>query len=196
MLSLKNRAKLYNQAYPDYPPLVCNDRWLHGFWIMGNTYQSTTGYHGEYPRTYLERIMTLFPDTENILHLFSGSLDHTVKGIRFDINPSIKPDVVGNSSKLSTYFPPNKFDLILADPPYTLEDADHYGYPMINRAKVIKECTTIIKPGKFLVWLDQICPIYSGDITLIGAIGILQSTNHRVRAAFVFRKIPSWVYNV
>ena len=58
-----------------------------GPWNIGNTYKGS-GYHGSFPPGFLKRVMSMFPDAENVLHLFSGSLDENVKGDRFDINPN------------------------------------------------------------------------------------------------------------
>jgi len=131
----------------------------------------------------------MFPDATNILHLFSGSLPHTVKATNFDINRELNPDVVGDAHHLSNYFPDNEFDLIMADPPYTAEDSIHYGTPMINRNIVVKECVKVLQPGGFIVWLDQVLPMYRKvDIELVGTIGVIRSTNHRFRVVSIFRK--------
>jgi hypothetical protein len=34
--------------------------------------------------------------------------------------------------------PVEDYDLILADPPYSAEDADRYGTPLVNRNKVVE----------------------------------------------------------
>jgi SAM-dependent methyltransferase len=124
----------------------------------------------------------------NILHLFSGSLDDSIPGIKLDIkgkNGVIEKD----AEKLSGAFSEGRFDLILADPPYSNEDALHYGTPMINRNKVVSECYKILKPGGFLVWLDQVFPMFrKTEFKLVGTIGIIRSTNHRVRCVFIFQK--------
>ena len=186
--TIQERAKFYNSLFLNYPPLVCTDRWLYGVWMLGNNYRSKQGYYGEYPPAYLKRVTSLFPDCENILHLFSGSLKECI-GIRFDINQSCEPDIVGDAEYLSTYFPDNYFSIIYADPPYSEEDANKYGRCMVKRNKVLAECYKIICPGGFLVWLDQVLPMYrKSEFTLIGTIGIIRSTNHRFRVVSIFQK--------
>jgi hypothetical protein len=60
---------------------------------------------------------------------------------------------------------------------------------MVNRQKVLKAIHPCIKQGGYLVWLDQVFPMFSrADYELIGTIGLIRSTNHRVRAIFVFQK--------
>ena len=36
-----------------------------GIWGIGNNYKGS-GYHGSYPPGYLKRVMSMFPDAENI----------------------------------------------------------------------------------------------------------------------------------
>jgi len=184
----------YNRVFNKYPPLCTTDRWVYGMWMIGNNYRNPNKYYGEYPPTYLNRIYALFPSAQNILHLFSGSVRSSKnpllhKETTFDINPTLKPDVIGDAEKLSDYFCEN-FDLVLADPPYSKEDAFHYGIPMINRNKVIIECQKMLTTPGFLVWLDQVFPMFSKKegLSLIGTIGVIRSTNHRVRTVFIFKK--------
>jgi SAM-dependent methyltransferase len=189
-ISLIDRAKSYNIVFPNYPPLAYTDRWIYGIWMIGNNYQSKQNFYGEYPPTYLARVMSMFPDVEDILHLFSGSLEYTMKGTNFDINQNLNPDVVGDANHLSNYFLPDTFDLIMADPPYSNEDAEHYGTPMVNRNKVLSECYKVLKPEGFICWLDQVLPMYRKvELLLVGTIGIIRSTNHRFRVLCIFQKV-------
>jgi 16S rRNA G966 N2-methylase RsmD len=98
-------------------------------------------------------------------------------------------DMIGDAENLSNYFNPSTFEIIYADPPYSEEDARNYGFPLINRNKVIKEAYKVLIPGGFLVWLDQVFPMYRKvDYKLVGTINIIRSTNHRVRDVFIFQK--------
>jgi len=188
MPTLAERADYYHAAFPDYPPLCATDRWLYGMWMMGNNYRGS-GYHGAFPPSFLRRVMCLFPEAEDILHLFSGSLTDDVAGDRMDINPDLNPDIVGDAEELSQHVS-KQYDLIIADPPYTAEDADHYGTTMVNRNKVVKECYQVLKPGGYLVWLDMVYPMYAKrEMQLVGTIGIVRSTNHRVRCVFIYQKV-------
>lgn len=194
MLSLKERADNYNKTFPKFSkqaPMTATERWLYGVWMIGNDYHNKADYYGEYPPSYLKRIYSLFPDIKNdeILHLFSGSLGDEEKGDKFDINPSLNPTFVGNAENLSKIVT-KKYKLILADPPYTQEDAEHYGTPMVSRNKVVKECVEIMEKGSFLVWLDQAYPMFSKEVLqLVGTIGIIRSTNHRFRFSLIWEKI-------
>ena len=193
MYSLSERASMYNKAFPKYPPLVTTDRWLYGVWEIGNDYRNKTRLYGAYPPRYLDRVMSMFPDAISIMHLFSGSLPPGPY-TRVDINPaskdaSLSPDVIGDAHRLGEYFLERTFDLVLADPPYSKEDAVRYGFPMVNRHKVLLECAKLIVPSGFLVWLDVVKPMYRlTQWALVGEIAVVRSTNHRVRMVFIFQR--------
>lgn len=185
-LAPEERVKFYSDKFPDWPPLRVIGRWIDGIWIMGNNYK-TSGYYGAYPHTYLDRITCLFPDATSILHLFSGSMPPG-NYIRFDAKDGA--DTIGDAEKLSEYFQPGQFDLIYADPPYSVEDCEHYGCAMVNRNRVVQECCKILQPGGYLVWLDQVLPMFRKDtIEMCGVIGMVKSTNHRFRVVTIFKKL-------
>jgi hypothetical protein len=193
-LSLQQRCDLYGSTFPWPPPRTNHDetvwldgnRWISGIWVLGNDYRGS-GYYGAYPPNYLKRVLALFPDAAKVLHLFSGSLPPG-NYVRFDLNG--QGDVAGDAHDLASYFRPNQFDLVLADPPYSSEDAENYGSPLIKRNRVLAECVKVLQPGGFVVWLDQVLPMFRKcELHLCGAIGIVRSTNHRFRVASFFRKV-------
>jgi len=197
-LSLMERALSYNNTFKKFStqaPLMATERWLYGVWIIGNDYRNKTTYYGAYPPSILTRLYSLFPDIEensDILHLFSGSLSENERGDRFDINPDTNPTICGDAEHLFQYVE-KKYKLIVADPPYSNEDAEHYGTPLVNRNKVIIECNKSLEIGGFLVWLDQVLPMYrKAEMQLVGTIGIIRSTNHRVRCLFIWQKISEY----
>jgi hypothetical protein len=137
----------------------------------------------------------MFPDAENILHLFSGSLTKkdVAKGgktiVRLDINPKLKPDVVANAETFAD-LRMGGYDLILADPPYSVEDARHYGACLVNKKKVLFQCHKALKKGGTLVWMDQSIPMFRKDEwKWYGVISIYRSTNHRIRGVMLFEKL-------
>jgi len=192
MMTIQQRAELYNLAFAKWPDshFKISERWVNAIWMLGNNYRSKQGYYGEYPPGYLPRVMSMFPDvpSEKILHLFSGVVE--VRGVKFDINPDLKPDIVGDAHRLSEYCT-SSFQVIFADPPYSAEDAEHYGAPMINRNKVIQECCKdgVLEGGGCIMWFDQVLPMYSkAKVRHVGAVGIIRSTNHRFRMLSIFQK--------
>ena len=184
----------YAKKFPKYPcPVVCEKTgWIHGVWMIGNNFRSKRGYYGEFPPSFLNRVAALTPNPISVLHLFSGVVEKGNWGAletTFDRREDLEPDVAGDAHNLSSYFSQNQFDLIVADPPYSEEDAKHYGTALISRNKVVKECYPILQSGGLLCWLDQIYPMHRKDeIKLIGTIGVWRSTNHRFRGLSIFRK--------
>lgn len=180
----EQRIAAYNAAFPKFPSMWFSKGWMLGVWNIGNSYKGS-GYYGSYPPSYLKRIKSMFPDKKNILHLFSGSVKDE-GAITFDLNPDLKPTIVGDAHKLSACVR-EKFDLILSDCPYSKPDAAHYGFPMINRFTVVKECVKVLEPGGHLCWMDTTLPMYrKAELARVGEIMITRSTNHRVRAVFIF----------
>lgn len=162
-----------------------------GTWIMGNNYKGKQKYYGEYPAGYLKRIKALFPIEcqGNVLHLFSGVVDLSIiPEDTVDINPELNPTFINDAMDLSNV-PVASYDLILADPPYSVEDSEHYGPTMIKRNKVMKALSSA-KSRAYVVWLDQVLPMYRKDTWAIeGVIGMVKSTNHRFRVITIFRRL-------
>lgn len=161
-----------------------------GTWIMGNDYRVNSGLYGGYPAGYLKRVRSLFPDKQSVLHLFSGQVDLTaLAGDTVDINASMNPTFVDDAQTL-TKVPLEKYDLVLADPPYSTEDAEHYKTTMIKRNVVMRTLGERLSGGSHVVWLDQVLPMYRKDQFEVEAvIGMVKSTNHRFRVVVIFRKI-------
>ena len=159
-----------------------------GTWIMGNDYRVKSAYYGGYPAGYLRRINALFPEKRRVLHLFSGKVDLAIcPGDTVDVSPDLCPTYVDDAQKLDSV-PLDCYDLILADPPYSVEDAERYQTTMVKRNSVMRALERS-SPGTHVVWLDQVLPIYRKDkFALEAAIGMWKSTNHRFRGITIFKR--------
>ena len=193
MSELTWEARINNYVLKNkYPKslFVGEDGRVVGTWIMGNNYRVKSKYYGGYPAGYLKRVKALFPDKTNVLHLFSGKVDTEIMpGTTVDLNPNMNPDILDDAQSLENV-PVKEFDLILADPPYSIEDSEHYGPTMVKRNKVMKALGKKAKGGTHVVWLDQVLPMYRKDEwKLVGIIGMVKSTNHRFRVVTIFKKI-------
>jgi hypothetical protein len=165
---------------------VCADGRVVGTWIMGNDYRVKSTYYGGYPAGYLRRIKALFPDKERVLHLFSGKVDLAVfPGDTVDINPALKPTYVDDAQTLNNV-PLERYNLVIADPPYSVEDADRYQTTMVKRNTVMRALQRL-PIGAHVVWLDQVLPMYRKDaFEQEAVIGMWKSTNHRFRGITIF----------
>jgi hypothetical protein len=168
------------------------DGYLFGIWKLGNDYRVKSGYYGGYPATYLARIKALFPDKKTVLHLFSGHVDLDLfPGDTVDLDPLSEPTYLDDAQTLEGV-PLEKYDLVLADPPYSVEDAEHYAPTMIKRNKVFKALRRLPE-GCHIVWLDQVLAQYTKEhFQTEGAIGVVRSTNHRFRVVSFFRRRDQW----
>ena len=171
----------------------------YGVWVIGNDYRNKTAYYGAYPPGFLDRVQALFPDVAaaDTLHAFSGSLpagDYA----RLDINPAQQPDVVGSVYDAERLFAARaRFELVIADPPYSQEDAMHYNTTMIDRRRATAALAAVVAPGGHLVWLDTVWPMHNKKQWLtVGRIFLLRSTNHRVRLVSIFERVRSLTFEV
>ena len=169
---------------------VGEDGRVVGTWIMGNDYRVNTGYYGGYPAGYLKRVAALFPDRQRVLHVFSGQVDlAAMPGDTVDCNPALAPTYVADAHDLSAV-PLANYDLVLADPPYSVEDAERYQTTMVKRNVVLRSLAAGMRPGARVVWLDQVLPMFRKDEWAIEAvIGMVKSTNHRFRVVTIFRRL-------
>jgi hypothetical protein len=191
LMTLQERIDNYKSA-TDYPQglFISEDGRIVGTWIMGQNYTVKSSYYGGYPAGYLKRIKALFPDKKNILHLFSGKVDTIIMpGKTVDINSANGADYVDDAQTLEKV-PLDEFDLVCADPPYSVEDCDHYQTTMIKRNKVMSALGKGLNKGTHVVWLDQVLPMYRKDqFKIVGVIGMVKSTNHRFRVVTIFEKV-------
>jgi hypothetical protein len=169
---------------------VAEDGRVVGTWIMGNDYRVKSKYYGGYPAGYLRRVAALFPDRRRVLHVFSGQVDlAAMPGDTVDSNGSLNPTWVADAHDL-TSVPLADYDLVLADPPYSVEDAERYQTTMVKRNVVLRSLASGMSPGSRVIWLDQVLPMYRKDQWAIEAvIGMVKSTNHRFRVTTVFRRL-------
>jgi len=193
-IDLQDRANSYHKAFPNYPRLVVDRGWLYGAWQIGNYYKRKYGFYGEYPPSYLKRILSVFPEAREVLHLFSGSLgkgyfEGGVSYYTWDSDPVNGADVVLPVSELPSHSS-FSFDLILGDPPYNKAAEEVYGQPSVNKKQTFRDCALILAPGGFLVWLDTVVPIYRKvDYNYIGQIVLYTGTNRVIRLISIFERV-------
>lgn len=188
MTNTERLQHYYSQFNFPQSVFVGEDDRLCGTWVMGNNYSVKSEYYGGYPHGYLKRIKALFPDKNRVLHLFSGKVEKDIfDGVTVDNNTANSPDILADAHDLPF---DQEFDLVLADPPYSIEDCDHYGTIMVKRNKVLEQSAKALKKGGHIVWLDQVLPMYrKAELKTVGYIGMVKSTNHRFRVITIFEKL-------
>jgi hypothetical protein len=111
--------------------------------------------------------------------------------ITFDIKSELKPTICDDVRNIKEYADVvSTIDLVIADPPYDKSDFQKYGVKPFNKNWVIRELGHIMKSGSFLAWLDTRIPMYSKKTwQLLRYIGVIVSTNHRIRCLSVYQKL-------
>lgn len=125
-----------------------------------------------------------------VLNAFCGMNIH---GYRVDINPDVKPDLCCDIHELSKYFDDGGllFDVILADPPYSNEEAKElYNSPPLKYKKWTSECNKYLKPGGLLIiYHKYIMPNPNPTLYYVEKrVFIGNRTLHIPRVAVYFRK--------
>jgi len=123
-----------------------------------------------------------------ILNLFCGMNKY---GFRVDLNPEVKPDLLCDAHKLTQYLNGETFDIVLADPPYSDEEAKQlYGTPKLNYKKWTREADQVLNPGGLLiVYHKYIMPNPNPDkFSIAKRVFIGNRTYHLLRAAIYFQK--------
>lgn len=169
---------------------IAEDGRVVGTWIFGQNYTVKSKFYGGYPHGYLKRVKALFPDKNRVLHLFSGKVDTSIiPGDTVDINPELKPTFLDDAQTLEKV-PLKDYDLVMADPPYSIEDCERYSVSMVKRTVVMRTLGERLKKGATVVWLDQVLPQWrKTNLSLEGLIGCCKSTNHRFRIITIFKKL-------
>lgn len=189
-MTLQERIDSY-VAVTGYPRslFVSEDQRIVGTWIMGQNYTARQDFYGSYPHGYLRRVTALFPEKERVLHIFSGRVDLDIMpGDTVDLNPDLQPTFLDDAQTLERV-PIENYDLVMADPPYSVEDAERYKVTMVKRNKVMAALGRRLNAGCHVVWLDQVLPMFRKDqFSIQAVIGMVKSTNHRFRVVTVFCK--------
>lgn len=160
-------------------------RWVTGQWLCSTKFKPAS-YWGQYPATFLDRIMTMFP-TERLLHLCSGH-SHIKGALNIDVLPVPSISVQADAEALPLR--DESFAVVLIDPPYSEEDAQRYGVKrLIRSTAVLAEMWRVLVPGGYVVWLDERYPSYRRkNWELCGLIGVVTGFERRARFVSIFRK--------
>lgn len=175
-----------NSAFPNYPITVEDKGWVYGVWYCPTAWMKTH-FYGQYPLTFLKRVLALFPEAQNIIQCPSGTV--TGPGTTVDLisDDKRKPQIVANAETLP--FPESTFDLYISDPPYSPADSKKYGCPPFRAKKAMAEARRILRPGGHYCLLSTRYPSFKrGDWNFLALIGVVTGTNRVVRLLSIFEK--------
>ena len=183
-------ANNVNKAFPKYPMTVYDKGWIYGVWYCGKKFKKAQLY-GEYPATFFRRVIAMFPSVkeEKFLHLFSGTMGEDF-GLTVDGSDKFNPDVIHILTKDNPLpFKDNIFDVVLADPPYSSEDAKQYGLPYPGPETILKESIRVLKPGGYFLFLHIMYPSYKRkSVSLVGLIAVITGFKSITRLLSIFKK--------
>lgn len=124
----------------------------------------------------------------NLLNLFCGMNKY---GFRIDVNEKVKPDLLCDAHSFADKLEGKTFDLIIADPPYSTEEArDIYGTPPLKYKKWTAECDKVLEEGGLLmVYHKYVMPNPNPEkYIVVKRVFIGNRTMHLPRVCIVFQK--------
>jgi hypothetical protein len=126
--------------------------------------------------------------TPTLLNLFCGMNKY---GFRIDVNEKVKPDLLCDAHSFADKLHGKTFDLIIADPPYSTEEArDIYGTPPLKYKKWTAECDKVLEEGGLLmVYHKYVMPNPNPEkYVVVKRVFIGNRTMHLPRVCIVFQK--------
>lgn len=175
-----------NATNPKYPVTISDKGWVYGVWYCGTSWDRVR-LHGQYPPTFLRRALSLFPQSERVLHCPSGTVTH---GTTVDLmQDAVRcPQIVADAAHLP--FDDASFDLWLSDPPYTAEDSTKYGCKPFPLGAMVKEAHRVLKPGGYLGVLHTYYPSYRRKMwNLRGLIAVVTGFQRATRMFSIFERL-------
>jgi hypothetical protein len=171
-----------------YTPFT--DTW----WVV----RSWLKFYGSYPRGFLARARKLVGAgiDEPVLHICSGKVrDYQQPGFgpndrTLDLDPALKPDILADARDPAAYNH-ERWAAILADPPYTAEDADHYAPGRVvlpSPYSIVKNAIAALEPGRRVGILHFVAPQAPKGSRFVACVTVLTGFNNRARLFSVYEK--------
>lgn len=123
-----------------------------------------------------------------VLNLFCGM---NIEGYRVDIKPDVFPDLVCDAHEISEHLDGEMFDIVLADPPYSNQEAtDLYGTPRLKYRTWTAEATKVLNPkGILIVYHKLLMPNPNPDeYRVVKRVFVASRAMHAPRVAVYFQK--------
>jgi hypothetical protein len=160
-------------------------------------------YYGAYLGGFPERARALIGASINdpVLHVCGGMAKHyPYKGgfgpndRTLDLDPSTEPDILADAKEpIDPYWNwKEHWAGIIADPPYSAEDASHYApgaeaYP--SPGKLIENCMASLRVGRKVGIIHYMVPRCPKNAKFTACVGVVCGFNNRIRVFSVFERI-------
>jgi hypothetical protein len=145
------------------------------------------GVLGMYPASFIPRILPwLKCERREVLHVCSGGLPPG-EGIRVDIRPEAKPDILADGRALPLADASQA--AVLIDPPYTEHYAkDLYGTDYPRPAHLLAEAARVVRPNGRIGFVHYIVPNAPAGCQFIKAFGLSMGFGYPMRAVTIFER--------
>jgi SAM-dependent methyltransferase len=159
--------------------------WIYGVWYCGTSFTKAI-YYGQYPATLVKRLQRIFP-SGRWLHLCCGRC-HIPGAVNVDLHALPEVDVRADVEALP--FAAASFDVVLIDPPYSEEDASRYKVARLVKPHAVqREAARVLKPGGWLLWLDERYPSYRRkEWALRGLVSVITGFGRRTRVVAMWQR--------
>ena len=167
-------------------------------WIL---VRSKVQYYGAYPAGFLHRARQLLGVHTNdpVLHVCSGKVsEYPYAGFgpndkTADINAALDPDFVVDvaTSVLPDYAGDDAgtWYAVLADPPYTEDDACKYGdFPLPSARRCLEQSLDVIGEGSRVGILHYVAPRPPAGVTFVALVTVFVGFENRGRLYSVYEK--------
>ena len=146
-----------------------------------------TAVFGQYPSALIPKLLPwLECERHEILHVCSGSLPPG-EGIRVDIRPDAKPDILADGRHLP--LPDGSQKAVMIDPPYTpqyAKDLYEVEYPL--PAHLLAEAARVVRPGGIIAFVHYLVPMPPPNCDFVKSFGLSTGFGFYMRAVTLYRR--------
>jgi hypothetical protein len=149
--------------------------------------EAPPGIFGMYPAALIPKVLPwLRCDRSKVLHVCSGGLPPG-EGIRVDIRPEAKPDIVADGRELP--LDEGSVEAVLIDPPYSEHYArELYGTDYPRPSHLLREAVRVVKPNGRIGIVHYIVPNPPDGSVFIVSMGLSMGFGYPMRAISFYEK--------
>ena len=188
----------------NYRP-ICDTWWLARSKLKPGPNGERISLYGAYPAGFLERARALLGVNieDPVLHVCGGLVRYyPYKGFgrndkTLDLNPDVWPDYCQDAREPYPMCPTAPFwGAVLADPPYSPEDADRYEAHGLKGArgvlpsprKILENSLRVVAPGGRVGILHYVAPRPPREVKFVASVSVLVGYENRVRLFSVYER--------